>query len=126
MVADAESHAEEDRKFRELVDVRNQADGLIHAAEKTLSDLGEKASAEERQAVENAVSDLKRALDSDEKDVIEKKMAALGEASGGLAQKLYAEQAADGAGGEASASASEDDVVDAEFEEVDKDDASKS
>ena len=127
MVADAESHAEEDRKFRELVDVRNQADGLIHAAEKTLSDLGEKASAEERQAVENAVSDLKSALDGDEKDVIEKKMAALGEASGGLAQKLYAEQAADGAGGEqASASTSDDDVVDAEFEEVDKDDASKS
>ena len=127
MVTDAESHAEEDRKFRELVDVRNQADGLIHAAEKTLSDLGEKASAEERQAVENAVSDLKSALEGDDKDIIEKKTAALGEASGGLAQKLYAEQAAEGAGGEqAAASASDDDVVDAEFEEVDKDGKSKS
>jgi molecular chaperone DnaK len=126
MVVDAESHAEEDRKFRELVDTRNQADGLIHAAEKTLSELGEKASAEERQAVENAVSDLKSALESDDKDVIEKKMAVLGEASGGLAQKLYAEQAADDAGGDGAASASDDDVVDAEFEEVDKDEASKS
>jgi len=126
MVTDAESHAEEDRKFRELVDVRNQADGLIHAAEKTLSDLGEKASAEERQAVENAVSDLKTALEGDDKDTIVTKTAALGEASGGLAQKLYAEQAADDAGGDGGASASDDDVVDAEFEEVDKDDTSKS
>ena len=124
MVSDAESHAEEDRKFRELVDTRNQADGLIHAAEKTLSELGEKASAEERMAVENAVADLKKALEGDDKDTIEKKTAALGEASSGLAQKLYAEQAADGAAeGEA---ASDDGVVDAEFEEVDKDDGSKS
>ena len=126
MVTDAESHADEDRKFRELVDVRNQADGLIHAAEKTLSDLGEKASAEERQAVENAVSDLKTALEGDDKDTIVTKTAALGEASGGLAQKLYAEQATDDAGGDGGASASDDDVVDAEFEEVDKDDTSKS
>jgi molecular chaperone DnaK len=100
MVSDAESHAEEDRKFRELVDKRNQADSLIHAAEKTLKELGEKASAEERLAVENAVSDLKKALEGDDKEAIEKKTAALGEASGSLAQKLYAEQAAEGADGE--------------------------
>ncbi len=125
MVSDAESHAEEDRKFRELVDVRNQADGLIHAAEKTLSELGEKASAEERLAVENAVSDLKKALEGDDKELIETKTAALGEASGGLAQKLYAEQAAEQGGAsqsDDSASAADDGVVDAEFEEVDKDD----
>jgi molecular chaperone DnaK len=127
MVADAESHAEEDRKFRELVDARNQADGLIHASEKTLNELGEKASAEERMAVENAISDLKKALEGDDKEAIEKKTAALGEASGTLAQKLYAEQgAAEGAGPEASGAAADDDVVDAEFEEVDKDDKSKS
>ena len=126
MVTDAESHAEEDRKFRELVDTRNQADSLIHAAEKTLAELGEKASAEERQAVENAVSDLKTALEGDDKDVIETKTAALGEASGGLAQKLYAEQAAEGAADEGGAAKADDDVVDAEFEEVDKDDSSKS
>ena len=124
MVADAESHAEEDRKFRELVDARNQADGLIHAAEKTLSELGEKATAEERLAVENAISDLKTAIDGDDKEAIEKKTAALGEASGSLAQKLYAEQAAaEGAPeGDAGGGASDDGVVDAEFEEVDKDD----
>ncbi len=125
MVADAESHAEEDRKFRELVDARNQADGLIHAAEKTLSDLGDKATSEERMKVESAVSDLKSALEKDDKDAIEKKTAALAEASGSLAQRLYTEQqGADGQadGATADGSASEDDVVDAEFEEVDKDD----
>jgi molecular chaperone DnaK len=127
MVSDAESHAEEDRKFRELVDVRNQADGLIHAAEKTLNELGEKASAEERLAVENAVSDLKTALEGNDKDSIETKTTVLGEASSGLAQKLYEEQAADGSADdgsdEASAGAADEDVVDAEFEEVEKDDS---
>ncbi|MCH7830383.1 MAG: molecular chaperone DnaK [Proteobacteria bacterium] len=123
MVSDAEAHAEEDRKFRELVDARNQADGLMHAAQKTLSELGEKASAEERLAVETAVGDLKTALEGDDKDIIEAKMAALGEASGGLAQKLYAEQAAEAGATDADgAKAADDDVVDAEFEEVDKSD----
>ena len=127
MVADAESHAEEDRKFREFVDVRNQADGLIHATEKTLTDLGDKATSEERHAVEAAIADLKQALASDDKAAIEAKTAALTEASGGLAQKLYAAQAAaasetDAAAGEPAGS---DEVVDAEFEEVDKDDADK-
>ncbi|HSN51383.1 MAG TPA: molecular chaperone DnaK [Woeseiaceae bacterium] len=124
MVRDAESHAEEDRKFRELVDVRNQADGLIHAAEKTLKDLGEKASSDERMKIENAVSDLRAAIDKDDKEAIEKKTAALAEASATLAQKLYTEQQA-GSGGEGQAESGED-VVDAEFEEVDKDDKSRS
>ena len=104
---------------------RNQADSLIHAAEKTLSDLGDKATSEERMAVESAVSDLKSALEKDDKDAIEKKTAALAEASGGLAQRLYTEQqGAEGQadGGTADAGGSDDDVVDAEFEEVDKDD----
>jgi len=122
MVSDAESHAEEDRKFRELVDARNQADGLIHAAEKTLAEMGEKATQEDRLAIENAISDLKKALDGDEKEQIETKTAALGEASGTLAQKLYAEQAAQGEKGGDGAATADDDVVDAEFEEVDKDD----
>ncbi len=124
MVRDAESHAEEDRKFRELVDVRNQADGLIHAAEKTLKDLGEKATSEERMKIENAVSDLRAVMDKDDKEAIEKKTAALAEASGALAQKLYAEQQA--SSGEDGQAESGEDVVDAEFEEVDKDDESKS
>jgi molecular chaperone DnaK len=125
MVNDAESHAEEDRKFRELVDVRNQADGLIHAAEKTLAEAGEKASAEERMAIENAVSDLKTALTSDDKDAIDTKTAALGEASGNLAQKMYAEQAAEAGADDADGATADDDVVDAEFEEVDKGDDDK-
>ncbi|MDH3805702.1 MAG: Hsp70 family protein, partial [Gammaproteobacteria bacterium] len=120
MVNDAESHAEEDRKFRELVDARNQADGLIHAAEKTLSELGEKATGEERLGVENAISDLKSALESDDQDAIRTKTAALAEASGGLAQRLYAEKAEQEAG-DGTAEAKTDDVVDAEFEEVDED-----
>jgi molecular chaperone DnaK len=124
MVSDAESHAEEDRKFRELVDARNQADGLIHASEKTLKDLGEKASSEERLNIENAVSDLKSALEKDDIETLQAKTAALAEASGTLAQKLYAEQAEQEAG-DASAESAGDDVVDAEFEEVD-DDKSKS
>ena len=126
MVSDAESHAEEDRKFRELVDARNQADSLIHASEKTLEELGEKATGEERLAIENAVSDLKTALEGDDREAIEAKTSALGEASGGLAQKLYAEQNTDDAGEGDAAEAAGDDVVDAEFEEVDKDDESKS
>jgi len=125
MVADAESHAEDDRIFRELVDARNQADSLIHAAEKTLSELGEKASSEERLNIETAISDLKQALETDDKDGIATKTASLAEASGSLAQKLYAEQAAQEAEG-SQAEESGDDVVDAEFEEVNNDDTSKS
>jgi len=125
MVGDAESHAEEDRKFRELVDARNQADGLIHAAEKTLSELGEKATGEERLSVENAIGDVKSALEGDDIESIQAKTAALAEASGGLAQRLYAEQA-EQEGAEASGDAPADDVVDAEFEEVDDDDEKKS
>ncbi|MCH6548908.1 MAG: molecular chaperone DnaK [Proteobacteria bacterium] len=128
MVTDAASHAEEDKRFRELVDARNQADSLMHASEKTLKELGEKASGEERHAIETAIADLKAALEKDEKDAIEAKTSALAEASAGLAQKLYAEQAKEGAGAQAGdgAAQSGDDVVDAEFEEVDKDGKSES
>ena len=122
MVADAESHAEEDRKFRELVDARNQADSLIHASEKTMKELGEKASSEERLNIENAVKDLQAVVEKDDLEAIQAKTAALAEASGTLAQKLYAEQAeqASTEAGEAESSGA-DDVVDAEFEEVDDD-----
>ncbi len=126
MVSDAASHAEEDKKFRERVDARNQADGLIHAAEKTLSEAGDKVSGEERLAVENAVSDLKAVLDDGDKETLEAKTSALAEASAAVAQKLYAEQAAEaGEAGAAGADGSADDVVDAEFEEVDGDDEPK-
>jgi molecular chaperone DnaK len=128
MVSDAASHAEEDKKFRELVDARNQADSLIHASEKSLKELGEKVSGEERHAVESAISDLKTAMEKDEKDAIEAKTAALAQASAAIAQKLYAqkgEKEAAGSGGGDADNASEE-VVDAEFEEVDEDRKSKS
>ncbi|MEO0632330.1 MAG: Hsp70 family protein, partial [Planctomycetota bacterium] len=120
MVADAEAHAEEDRKFRELVDVRNQGDALVHATEKSLGDLGEQVEAEERAAIESAVSDLKSALEGDDKTAIEAKIKSLSEASATLAQKAY-EQAAAADGAAEGAAPGGDDVVDAEFEEVDED-----
>ena len=126
MVSDAASHAEEDQKFRERVDARNQADGLIHAAEKTLTEAGDKVSSEERHAVETAVSDLKAVLDDGDKETLETKTAALAEASAAVAQKLYAEQAAADGEAPAEGDSGTDDVVDAEFEEVDDDDKSKS
>jgi molecular chaperone DnaK len=129
MVTDAEAHAEEDKKFRELVDVRNQADALVHATEKSLSDLGEKVEPAERAAAESAISDLKEALKADDKGTIEAKSQALAEASSTLAQKAYEQAQADGAepGAEDGAGANADDgVVDAEFEEVKSDDSKSS
>ena len=123
MVKDAEAHAAEDKKFEEMVQVRNQADGMIHATRKTLADVGDKVEAGEKEAIEKAIAELEEALKGDDKDAIEAKTQALAEASGNLAQKLYAEQAAEGQP-EGSAAGDEkpaDDVVDAEFEEV-KDD----
>ena len=122
MVSDAEAHAEEDQKFRELVDVRNQSEAMVHATEKTLEDLGEKVEAEERAAIESAMSDLKEALKTDDKEKIETKTQALAESSASLAQKAYEQAAADEA---ATGDASEDGVVDAEFEEVKGDDDNK-
>ena len=128
MVRDAEAHADEDRKFRELVEVRNRADGMVHSVEQTLTDLGEKVPTEERLKVESALNDLKGVIKGDDKDKIEKKLEALLQASSGLAQQAYAaggaEGAAPGAAGGAgsaggqSADGGRDDVLDAEFEEV--------
>ena len=125
MVKDAEAHAEEDRKFKEVVESRNKADQLLHATEKSLKELGDKVSAEDRARIEAAVSDLKSSLSSDDKDIIDKKAQALAEASANMAQQAYAQSAAEGAaaGGEqanagSNAGAGKDDVLDAEFEEV--------
>ncbi len=121
MVQDAESHADEDRAFRELVDVRNQADSMVHATEKSLEELGDKVDATERAAIEGALSDVKEALKGDSKDALETKTKALAEASASIAQKVYEQaQAAEGATAGADGLSPEDDgVVDAEFEEVD-------
>jgi molecular chaperone DnaK len=130
MVSDAESHAAEDKKFRELVESRNRADGLAHATERALGELGEKVSGSDRAAVESALSDLRTAIKGDDKEAIDRKADALVNASQSV--MAAAQQAAQGGGANASADAGaqpagggqndKDDVVDAEFEEVkDKD-----
>jgi molecular chaperone DnaK len=120
MVKDAEAHAEEDRKFHELIDTRNQADGLIHATNKSLKDLGDKVSEDEKKDIEAAIEELQAAMKGDDKAAIEAKTQALGEKSGKLAERVYKEQGAQegAATAEAEAGAADDDVVDAEFEEV--------
>ncbi|TLY63706.1 MAG: molecular chaperone DnaK, partial [Gammaproteobacteria bacterium] len=99
MVRDAEAHAAEDKRFRELVETRNKADALIHAVEKSLKDLGDKVEAGERGKVEAAVSDLRTALKSDERNVIEKKTEALAQAAASIAQRAYAAGQGGAAGG---------------------------
>ena len=124
MIDDAEKHAEEDRKLKELVNARNQAENLIHSAEKTVSDLGDKVSAEEKSEIEAKVNELREQLSGEDKESIETKTAALGEVAGKLAERLYQQQAADESvaePGDQQQTSSKEDVVDAEFEEV-KDD----
>ncbi|WP_067862544.1 molecular chaperone DnaK [Neptuniibacter marinus] len=125
MVNDAEAHAEEDKKFEELTQARNQGDAMVHSAKKTMEEAGDKATEEEKTAVEAATAELEEALKADDKDAIEAKTAALTEAISAVAQKMYAEaaqqaEAAQGAAGEEQTGGN-DDAVDAEFEEV-KDD----
>ncbi len=132
MVGDAETHAEEDKKFRELVSARNKADATIHTVEKALKDAGDKVSEDEKKAAVEAVAAVKTAIAGDDRDDIEAKTQALEKASSALLQKMY-EQSAAGAGGAAGGDggghpghteAPKDDVLDAEFEEV-KDDRKK-
>jgi len=126
MVGDAEVHAAEDVKFRELAEARNQADALIHATEKSLRELGDKVTGEERVKIESAVAGLKDAIKGDSKSTIEAKVRALSEASAGMAQRLYAQQGGAQPGGASAGGGGKDEnVVDAEFEEV-KDDEKKS
>jgi molecular chaperone DnaK len=121
MVSDAESHAEDDRKFRELVEVRNRADALIHTTEKTLKEAGEKVPGADRAKIESALADLKRVQGGDDKDVIETKAKALTEAAASLSQQAYTQAGGgdEGAGPSGAGQAGpKDDVLDAEFEEV--------
>jgi molecular chaperone DnaK len=133
MVKDAEAHADEDRKFHELINARNQADNMVHAVSKSLKDAGDKVSADEKQTIEKAIEALKEAMKSDDKDLIEAKTKDLTEASSKMAERLYAQgqpqQEAGGQSqqttGQAEEGASQkqgDNVVDAEFEEVKDDD----
>ena len=124
MVRDAEAHTEEDAKFEELVNLRNQANGLSHAARKMLTDAADQATEEEKEAIESAATSLDEASKTDDKEQIEAAIQVLSEATSGLAQKMYANETAAGAtagDGDGAGSPEADDVVDAEYEEV-KDD----
>jgi molecular chaperone DnaK len=138
MVKDAEAHAEEDKKFSELIAARNQAEQLAHGVEKSLKEFGDKVEGDERKGIEDALAALREALKGDDKADIDAKTEALGQASAKLAERMYA--AGQAQAGEAGAAAGEapnaggdttdggapqGDVVDAEFEEV-KDDKKKS
>ncbi len=131
MIQDAEAHASEDKKFHEMVEARNAGDNLIHTTTKSLKDLGDKVSADDKTAIEAAIDDLKDALKGDDKAAIEAKTQTLAELAGKIAQQAYAQQAGDGANAadgftqaaQAAAEKAKDkdkqsDVVDAEFEEV--------
>jgi molecular chaperone DnaK len=131
MVSDAEAHAEEDKKFRELVGARNKADATIHSVEKALKDVGDKISEDEKKAAGDAVAAVKTAMSGDDQSDIENKTRALEQASSALLQKMYEQSAASGGGtgdtGGASGhtEAPKDDVLDAEFEEVKEGDRKK-
>jgi len=130
MVSDAEEHAAEDAKLRGLIDKRNQGEQLIHAAEKSLTDLADSVEENEKADIEAKIAELREVLPSEDEEAIDAKSAALGEVAGKLAERAYAAQQG-GAEGEAapgaetaSADSSVDDAVDAEFEEVKEDKAS--
>jgi len=125
MVKDAEAHADEDKKFHELVNVRNQADSMIHATRKSMQEIGDdKLEAGEKEAIEKAIGELEEAMKGSDKEAIEAKTKALAEASGKMAERMYAQQqggaepAAGAAEGGTESGKADDDVVDAEFEEV--------
>lgn len=127
MMRDAEEHAEDDRKARELVDARNQGEAMIHGVKKSMNELGDKLDSGEKSTIESAISELEEALKGDDKDAITAKTDTLTQASHKMAEQLYAQGADQAAGADGAAtgteaggdSASADDVVDAEFEEVD-------
>ena len=118
MIKDAEANSADDKKFEEMVTVRNTADGMIHATKKTVEEAGDKATDEEKEAINTAIAELEEALKGDDKDAIEANTTALTEASSALAQKMYADAAAAEGAENAADAGGEDDAVDAEFEEV--------
>ncbi len=131
MVKEAESHADEDKKRRELVEVRNQAEALVHSTDKMLSDFGDKVSAEDKAAVEAAVAELKTTAEGEDVEAIQQKVDAVAQASMKLGEAMY--QANQPTGGEDGPNADagegagpDENVVDVDFEEVKDDDDKKS
>jgi molecular chaperone DnaK len=119
MVKDAEANAEADKAFEEVVQARNALEGLTHASKKTLEEAGDKATDEEKAAIEAAITEAEEAAKGDDKEAMEAATQKLTEATSGLAQKMYAEQAEAEQGQASDATQAQgDDVVDAEFEEV--------
>jgi molecular chaperone DnaK len=134
MVKDAEAHAAEDKKRRELVEARNQGEALIHATEKSVKEHGDKVPAADKQGIETAIEALRTALSGDDAEVIKARTTDLMQASMKLGEAMYAAaqaanegggEAAPGAGGEAGGGPKKDDVIDADFQEVDDQDKKK-
>jgi molecular chaperone DnaK len=129
MVKEAEEHAEEDRQRKEAIEARNQADSLIYSTDKSLKEHGDKIGADDRQAIEAAISDLRGVLDSADAATLRSKTETLAQLSMKLGEAMYRAQAEGGGdgdggaagGGSGSAGASDENVVDADFEEVDDD-----
>ncbi len=128
MVRDAESNKDADKKFQELVGVRNQADSMIHSTTKSMEELGDDIDADEKASIEKAIEELKAELAGDDKEAIEAKTKTLTDASAKMAERLYAKNGATQEGeapgaesAEASTGSTAEDVVDAEFEEVKED-----
>lgn len=124
MVKDAESHAEEDKKRKAAVEAKNHGEALVHSTEKALTEHGAKLADADRSAIENAIADLKEALKGDDSEAIQQKTNALAQASMKLGEAIY-QQAQAGGGAEGDAAKKDDDVVDAEFTEVDDDKGGK-
>lgn len=123
MVKDAESHAAEDKTKRALVEARNQGEALVHSSQKALGEYGDKVPAADKEAIEEAIVALKSALEGEDKDAIEERSTALATASMKLGEAMYAQSQSDEDDGEP---VRDDDVVDADFEDVDDDDRKKS
>ncbi|MGO9993195.1 MAG: molecular chaperone DnaK [Steroidobacteraceae bacterium] len=129
MVGDAEAHAEEDKKFRELVGARNKADATVHTVEKALKDVGDKASEDEKKSAKESIEAVRTAMSGDDREEIERKTQALEQASTAILQKMYEQSAAsspaEGGGAAGGAESKKEDVLDAEFEEIKESDRKK-
>jgi molecular chaperone DnaK len=125
MVKDAEAHAEEDKKRRELVEARNSAEALIHSTQRTVGELGDKVAESDKSVIEEAIQELKSALEGDDTEAIRQKSESLSQASMKLGEALYKSRSEAGEDGASDQPPSGEDVVDADFEEVDDDDQQK-
>jgi len=128
MVGDAEAHAEEDKKFRELVGARNKADATVHTVEKALKDVGDKVSEDEKKSAKESIEAVRTAMSGDDREEIERKTQALEQASTAILQKMYEQSAASSpaeGGGAAGAESKKEEVLDAEFEEIKESDRKK-